>query len=388
MPHRLRADLDHWRILLVEDDEDDWVFTRDLLHETPGVRVSLDWCQRFEEAQGLIEAQRHDLFLIDYRLGERTGIELLHYTRAKNIHIPVILLTGHSSHDLDVEAMRAGAVYYLPKNQLNAQALERSIRYALERKHNEDVLRQISEDLERRVAERTAELQAKNRELETFTYSVSHDLKAPLRGIDGYSRLLLEDHAQRLDDEGRRFLGIIRGAVAQMNTLIDDLLAYSRLERRSLAPVSVDPRQLVEELVSERAEEIRASGAVVRVDVAPDALLVDPEGVAQAVRNLLDNALKFSRHARPPTVEVAGVAGDAVYALRVRDNGIGFDMKYHDHIFGIFQRLHRVEEYPGTGVGLALVAKAARRMGGRAWAESAPGQGATFHLELPRRPAS
>ncbi len=236
----------------------------------------------------------------------------------------------------------------------------------------------------RRLAETGQELQRANAELETFTYSVSHDLKGPLRGIDGYSRLLLEDHANQLDDEGRTFLHTIRHAAEQMNQLIDDLLAYSRLERRAMHTTSVDPRALVESLVAEYAEEIHECGVGLTVEVPCGTVLAEAEGLAQALRNLLDNALKFTRDAPEPRVEIGGRDTEKTCIIWVRDNGIGFDMLYHDRIFEIFQRLHRAEEYPGTGVGLAIVRKAMQRMDGRVWAESTPGEGATFYLEIPR----
>ncbi len=241
-----------------------------------------------------------------------------------------------------------------------------------------------AEEMEQRVAERTAELAAKNRELETFTYSVSHDLKAPLRGIDGYSRLLLEDHSDQLDEEGRRFLRTIRRATARMHQLIEDLLTYSRLERRSLTLGRIDPQALIESLIAERAEEIEERGIHVTVDVLCAHIVTDAEGFTQALRNLLENALKFTRETPETQIEIGGRKTDKSCILWVRDNGIGFDMKYRDHIFKIFERLHREEDYPGTGVGLAIVHKAMARIGGRAWAESKQGEGATFYLEIPR----
>ncbi len=241
-----------------------------------------------------------------------------------------------------------------------------------------------AEELEQRVAERTAELAAKNRELETFTYSVSHDLKAPLRGIDGYSRLLLEGHSEQLDEEGRRFLRTIRRATARMHQLIEDLLTYSRLERRSLTLGRIDPQALIESLIAERAEEIEERGVRVTVNVPCAHVVADAEGFTQALRNLLENALKFTRETSEAQIEIGGRETDKSCILWVCDNGIGFDMKYHDRIFKIFERLHREEDYPGTGVGLAIVHKAMARIGGRAWAESEPGEGATFYLEIPR----
>jgi len=251
------------------------------------------------------------------------------------------------------------------------------------RKQAEDEVRQLNVALELRVGERTAQLVAVNKELETFAYSVSHDLKAPLRGIDGYSRLLLEDHAAQLDDEGRIFLTNIRRGAGQMAQLIEDMLAYSRIERRSLQVEQIDLLRVVETTLAERAEEIAARGVTIKMDIPPQSVTADRDGLAMALRNLLDNALKFTRDAPAPVIQLGLRLGPGVCILWVRDNGIGFDMKFHERIFEIFQRLQRAEDFPGTGIGLAIVNKALQRMGGRAWAESAPQQGATFYLELP-----
>ena len=244
--------------------------------------------------------------------------------------------------------------------------------------------RELSVELEHRVVQRTAELNAKNRELETFTHSVSHDLKAPLRGIDGYSRLLLEDHAGVLNEEGRSFLRNVREATGQMGRLIDDLLAYSRLERSPVQPGRVELRPLVDGLVADRAPEIAARGAVVTVDIPDVVVSADRQGLVIAMRNLLENALKFTRDAAAPRIEIGARIDATACLVWVRDNGIGFDMRFHDRIFEVFQRLHRAEEYPGTGVGLAMVRRALERMGGRVRAESEVGKGATFFLEIPR----
>lgn len=252
-----------------------------------------------------------------------------------------------------------------------------------ERVRAEEQVRHLNTDLERRVAERTAELAAKNRELETFTYSVSHDLKAPLRGIDGYSRLLQEDYSDRLDEEGRRFLVSVREASRQMAQLIDDLLAYSQVERRALKLAAVDPRGVIDTLPESFREELRARGVEFVVELPESRVRADANGLGQILRNLLDNALKFTRSVPSPRIEVAGRIEGGKYLLCVRDNGIGFDMRFAERVFEIFQRLHRIEDYPGTGIGLAIVRKATERMGGRAWAESSPGHGAAFFIELP-----
>lgn len=240
----------------------------------------------------------------------------------------------------------------------------------------------LNTELEQRVVERTAQLAAANKELEAFSYSVSHDLKAPLRGIDGYSQLLEESAIECLDEDGRLFVRNIRQGVAQMQALIDDLLAYARMDRRNLVDDQLDLPACVGAILNGYASDLAARGVALRNAVPALAVRADREGLAIVLRNLVDNALKFSRDARPPTIEIAAHEADGKVVLSVRDNGIGFDMKFHERIFDIFSRLQRAEDYAGTGVGLALVRKAMQRMGGRVWAESAPGQGATFFLEL------
>ncbi|HEX7334214.1 MAG TPA: HAMP domain-containing sensor histidine kinase [Pyrinomonadaceae bacterium] len=242
-------------------------------------------------------------------------------------------------------------------------------------------LDQLNAELENRIETRTAELQAKSRELETFSYTVAHDLKAPLRGIDGYSRILLEDYAEKLDHDGQSLLQTIQNSTDEMTELIDDLLAYSRLERRELKTDRVELAPIVNSLVEARRETASHPIDFV-IDVNGATALADASGLAQSLRNYLDNAIKFTSKVDQPRIEVGSKEGVASCVLWVRDNGIGFDMKYHDQIFDIFGRL--AQDYPGTGIGLAIVRKAMERMGGRAWAESKPGHGATFYLEIPK----
>ncbi|MCG7756099.1 MAG: ATP-binding protein, partial [Nitrosomonas sp.] len=252
-----------------------------------------------------------------------------------------------------------------------------------QQKQAEEALRQLNIDLEQRIAERTAELSTLNQSLESFVYSVSHDLKAPLRGVEGYSRLLEEDYSDRLDDEGRLFIANLRAGVTRMNELIDDLLAYSRMERRKLESHVLDLTALTQRVIAECGGEIAARQIEVICDLPLLMVNGDRDGLALVLRNLLENAIKFSQHAAHPRIEFGADRDNQHVILWVRDNGIGFDMKYNQRIFEIFERLHRLEDYPGTGIGLALVKKAMQRMGGRVWAHSTPGEGATFYLELP-----
>jgi PAS domain S-box-containing protein len=250
-----------------------------------------------------------------------------------------------------------------------------------DRKYAEEALRDAKVNLESKVEQRTAQLLAKSKELENFCYSVSHDLKAPLRGIDGYSRLLLESYHECLDEEGRSFLQNVRAATKHMTRLIEDLLAYSKLERRKLSTMSVELSSFVSNLLSQFRDSLQNVHLTVEVDSYR--VRADPDGLAIALRNLVDNAVKFSKYSPTQKVDILARTEGEHCIISVRDNGIGFDMRFYDKIFEIFQRLHRAEEYPGTGIGLAMVHKAMERMGGRVWAESKPGAGAVFYLQLP-----
>ncbi|WP_234264000.1 PAS domain-containing protein [Hydrogenophaga sp. NFH-34] len=252
-------------------------------------------------------------------------------------------------------------------------------------------MRLMTDQLEQKVEERTRQLndsvrrlQAVNRELESFNYSASHDLRTPLRGIEGFSSLLLEEHAAQLDEQGREYLRRIQRATLHMSELVSDLLAYSRLQQMTehVGPIGVAAS--VQAVLQPFQDEIAAREGQVTVDVPEDlAVRADPQGLAIALRNLIDNALKFTPADEAPRIRIAARFEGARALLTVADQGVGFDMKYHDRIFGMFQRLHRQDQIPGTGIGLALVHKAVERMEGQIRAESAPGQGARFEIDLP-----
>ena len=240
-------------------------------------------------------------------------------------------------------------------------------------------LRDHAAELEATVRKRTAALEAANQELEGFSYSVSHDLRAPLRAVDGYARMLEEDYAARLDDEGRRLLAVVRQSSARMGRLIDDLLAFSRLGRQQPAKQLVDMTELARDVVTELRNGAAAS---VELGALPSAR-ADRALIRQVWTNLVGNALKYSGKRADARVEIGGRqdGGESVYW--VRDNGVGFDMRYADKLFGVFQRLHRADEFDGTGVGLAIVQRVVARHGGRVWAQAQPGEGACFHFSLP-----
>jgi signal transduction histidine kinase len=231
----------------------------------------------------------------------------------------------------------------------------------------------------RHAAELESKVQSRTAELEAFSYSVSHDLRAPLRAVDGYARMLEEDYGERLDAEGQRLLGVVRDSAARMGRLIDDLLAFSRLGRQEPARRRVDMNALVAEVIAELKGD---SAAKIETAALPPAH-ADPAMLKQVWLNLIGNALKYSGKRNDPRVTIEGKIEGAALLYAVRDNGAGFDMRYAGKLFGVFQRLHRAEEFPGTGVGLAIVQRVVTRHGGRVWAEGRPGEGACFRFSLP-----
>jgi signal transduction histidine kinase len=237
------------------------------------------------------------------------------------------------------------------------------------------------DELEQRVIERTAQLEAAIKELEAFSYSISHDLRAPLRAIHGFSRILLEEHAPHLVDEAQRYLHLVRDNAQHMGQLIDDLLAFSRLSRQPLKRQRVVCADLVRQVLGDLGGEHAGR----RVDIAVGDLPLcqaDPALLKQVLVNLCTNALKFTRQREVAVIEIGccEAGGECVYF--VKDNGVGFDMQYVGKLFRVFQRLHRANEYDGTGVGLAIVQRIISRHGGRVWAEAAVNQGATFYFTL------
>jgi len=254
-----------------------------------------------------------------------------------------------------------------------------AVRIVAQRKRAEQDL-QSKAELERRVAERTVQLEMANKELESFSYSVSHDLRSPLRAISGFSKMMEEDYADRLDEEGQRLLKVIRDNSRRMGQLIDDLLAFSRLGRKPIAAAEVD----MAEQARMTFTELTNGEDRTRLEMGPlPTVLGDAALLKQVWVNLLSNAVKFSGKRSQPVVEVTGCAEAAESIYCVKDNGTGFDMRYYDKLFGVFQRLHNPEEFPGTGVGLAIVQRVVTRHGGRVWAEGEEGKGAAFYFALP-----
>ncbi|MFZ0814106.1 MAG: ATP-binding protein, partial [Candidatus Sulfotelmatobacter sp.] len=250
-----------------------------------------------------------------------------------------------------------------------------------QRRADEREILKLNEELEVRVAQRTSQLEAANHELEAFTYSVSHDLRAPLRHIGGFSRILIEDFGPAMAPEARQHLKRIEEGTHRMGLLVDGLLNLARIGRHALKLQSASLNVVVEEVVSLLQPETEGRAVCWKIAEFP-ALECDPVLLKQVFQNLIANALKFTRTRERATIEINHRRENGESVIAIRDNGVGFNMKYQDKLFGVFQRLHRAEDFEGTGIGLATVQRIIRKHGGRVWAEAEPDKGASFYFTL------
>lgn len=238
-------------------------------------------------------------------------------------------------------------------------------------------------DLNRQLQKQSEKLEDANQELEAFAYSVSHDLRVPLRAIDGFSRILVEDYEDKLDEEGIRLLNIVRENTAKMGHLIDDILLLSRASRQEMVLNEIDMAALARSVYDEFQTDVTDRDVEFNVGDIPNAY-GDRAMLGQVFQNLIGNAIKFTRNKNPAIIEVGGEKEGKEIVYYVKDNGAGFDMKYINKLFGLFQRLHSPEEFEGTGVGLSIVQRVIRRHGGSVWGEGAVGEGATIYFTLPK----
>ena len=287
-------------------------------------------------------------------------------------HLPLETIDGQK-----IEVEFISNVYLVDGRKV----IQCNIRDVTARRKAEEALRQFNANLEQRVIERTAQLEVANKELEAFSYSVSHDLRAPLRAISGFSRIVLEDHSATLDADGVRYLQLVDKGAQQMGQLIDDLLTFSRTGRHPLTVKTVSTADIVNACLSDLQGMQENRHVNISIGELPDCE-ADASLLKQVWLNLLANALKYTRKRDPAVITIGSRREGGTDSYFVQDNGAGFDMKYADKLFGVFQRLHLADDYEGTGVGLALVQRIVQRHGGRVWTEAKVDLGATFHFTL------
>jgi two-component system, sensor histidine kinase and response regulator len=330
-----------------------------------------------KEALAAVQPGEFDLLLTDLMMPEMDGIALSNAVRQRDPTIAVVLMTGHGTIDTAVRALKEGALDYILKPfKLNV------ILPVIARALSVRRLRREVAELQERERQRSEELAAAYRDLESFSYSISHDLRAPLRSINGFVNLLNEDFGEKLGDEGRRLLGIIRSSCLTMDQLIVGLLDFSRSGTEPLDLELIDMTLMADAVVREALTTY--SGPTPRIDIGelPDAR-ADARVIRQVWANLIGNALKYSAKRPEPKITISGRMDGQQALYEVEDNGAGFDMAYAGKLFGVFQRLHKPNDFAGTGVGLAIVHRIITRHGGRISAEGKPGIGARFQFALP-----
>jgi two-component system sensor histidine kinase/response regulator len=394
-----------------------------------------------ELALAAVAANLPDLILLDIRMQGIDGLEVCRRLKSNEHtqHIPIILISAFADVQEWVAGLQVGAADYITKPfqaeellirvethlalkrarvslEQQASALRSSnarlSTEIVERKSVEDKLRQslnlaegsrlamlsaledqkeaqeqirlLNTGLEQRVARRTAQLETSNKELESFAYSVSHDLRAPLRAIDGFSRILQQEYADKLDDEGLRLLGVVRNSTKTMDQLITDLLALSKVSRSELKYSPIDMTAMVKAIYYQMATPEVLEKFVFTVSDLPGAN-GDPTLMRQVWMNLISNAIKYTLPREVCAIQISGSVSTGLCTYAIKDNGVGYNPKYTDNIFGLFQRLHRSGEFEGTGVGLAIVKRIIHRHGGQVWGEGQVGAGATFYFTLPER---
>ncbi len=409
---------DKQKILIVDDKPENLFSLETTLKETSAEIVK---AQSGNEA--LLASLNHDfaLAILDVQMPGMDGYELAGHLRSEDQtrHVPIIFLTAYAEEKEMFKGYQIGAMDYIVKpydpvvllskvlaflelhrqrSEIQEQSNrledlvgertaelqhvnERLLQEIAERKRVEEAVRKLNDDLELLVSQRTTQLKAVNHELEAFAYSVSHDLRAPLRAVEGFSQALLEDHLEALDEQGRDYLERISGEARRMAQLIQDLLALSRVTRAEMSSRQVDLSATAMEVV----DTLRKSEPARRVDVEIEPGLYvngDPRLLRQVLENLLANAWKFTRDKTDARIEFGRTNGGRTETYFVRDNGAGFDMRYVAKLFSPFQRLHGMTEFPGTGVGLSTVRRIVTRHGGQVWAEGVVDQGATFLFTL------
>lgn len=362
------------RVLLIEDNPDDVELVLRSLRKSDYTVVS-DVVQTPEEFTRQIRAANYDLILTDYNLPRWSGMAALELLQTENLDVPIILVTGSLGDVTAVECIKRGASDYVLKD--NLARLGASVRRALQEKQ----LREDRKVAQERLARTVEELARSNQDLEQFAYVASHDLQEPLRMVAAYTQLLAERYRGRLDETADKYIDYASNGALRMQTLIRDLLAFSRVGRTGTAMKTVDCNVALTAAITNLQSAIRENEAVVSSDPLPSVVCNNVQFV-QLLQNLIGNAIKF-RGSEKPAIHVTASRNGSEWLFSVSDNGIGIAPESAEMIFSVFKRLHTTSEYPGNGIGLAICKKVIEQHGGKIWVESIQGQGSSFKFTLP-----
>ena len=369
------------KVLLIEDNRADARLIQESLAVAKDNPFDLEVAETLATGLERLNAGGVDAMLLDLALPDSFGFETFTTVKPQSPGVAIIVLTGQDDQTLARKLVREGAQDFLPKAEVSGNNLTRAIFHAIDRERLEQKFRKLNEELEGRIKDRTAELEATNAELEAFSFSVSHDLRAPLTHLHGFSSLLLDNHGSQLNEDGKRYLRNIKDGTMRMSALIDALLMLAKVGRQELKVREVGLNGLVEEVLKEFEKETKERGIEWLVGPLPF-VPCDYRLMRQVLVNLLSNALKYTRNREHAVIEIGSEVMDGKETILVRDNGVGFDMKYADKLFAPFQRLHREKEFEGSGIGLATVQRIIHKHSGRIWAHAQPGLGATFYFTV------
>ncbi|PJZ26424.1 hybrid sensor histidine kinase/response regulator [Leptospira hartskeerlii] len=366
------------KILIVDDRPENLVALETVLKD-----LDVDLIRALSGNEALKATLHNDfaLALLDIQMPEMDGYELASILREeeKTARLPFIFISAVYTDNLNVfKGYERGAFSFITK-PFEPQILRNKVKFFVDKHLQEISLHVLNEDLQKK----NEELENANKELDAFCYSVSHDLRGPLRAIEGFAKILQEDYTKDLDEEGKRILGVIVGSTLKMDKLIDSLLLLSRMGKKEITKTIVNVSELVQHILYELQSDAQNGKTKILVGELFPAM-GDVELLAQVFINLVSNAIKYSFKKENPVVEIGCNQSNRENIYFVKDNGAGFNMKYQNRLFGVFQRLHDNRDFEGVGIGLAIVHRIISRHGGKVWAEGEVGQGATFYFTLPQ----